>query len=60
MNSNYRLKLHAEIPLLVSRYFTRLSEIIMDSGILFGTLGKVLALGSAILVIPVLALVEDN
>ena len=57
MNSNYRLKLHAEIPLLVSKYFTRSSKIIMASGILFGKLGKGLALGSAVLVIPVLAIV---
>jgi hypothetical protein len=56
MNSKCRLKLHAEIPLLLSKYFTRSSKIIMASGISFGKLGKVLALGSAVLVIPILAI----
>jgi hypothetical protein len=57
MNSTCRLKLHAEIPLLERSYFTRTPKIIMANGMLFGKLGKVLALGSAVLVIPVLAFV---
>jgi hypothetical protein len=56
----YHLKFHAHTPLLKRRYFTRSSKIIMASPALLGNVGKILALGSAVLVIPVLAFVGQT